>query len=125
MNPSSIKQFDSNVIELDKVMLEKKSSPFSFVWVNATCQVIIRFIKTNLALKFNIQPDFLPSAILYVPRKGIYSTMIGTYEAGNLKKFMDDFVHGKISQNTLSLSDKDFLRISCESIKEEKIENGK
>ncbi len=39
MNPSSMKQFDSNVNELDKVMLDKKSTQFSFMWVNATCQV--------------------------------------------------------------------------------------
>lgn len=44
MNPSSMKQFDSNVNELDKVMLDKKSSQFSFVWVNATCQVIVKLI---------------------------------------------------------------------------------
>jgi hypothetical protein len=76
-------------------------------------------------MKFNIQPDFLPSAVLYIPRKGFYSTMIGTYEASNIKKFMDDFVHGKISQYNVVLSDKDFLRITCENIKEEKVENGK
>ncbi len=51
--------------------------------------------------------------------------MIGTYEASNIKKFMDDFVHGKISQYNVVLSDKDFLRITCENIKEEKVENGK
>lgn len=76
-------------------------------------------------MRFNIQPDFLPSAVMYIPRKGFYSTMIGTYEAANIKKFMDDFIHGKISQNSATLSDKDFLRITCENIKEAKEENGK
>ena len=39
MNPNSMKQFDANFLELDKVLLGKKASHFSFVWVNGTCQV--------------------------------------------------------------------------------------
>jgi hypothetical protein len=75
-------------------------------------------------VKFDIQPDFLPSAVIYVPKQGVYSVMIGTFDGDNIKKFMDDFAHGKITQYKVTLSDGDFNKEPCEMI-QEKILNGK
>jgi hypothetical protein len=43
-NPSSMKQFEQNFQELDKIMLNKKSNIFTYNWINATCQVILEII---------------------------------------------------------------------------------
>ena len=38
-NKYAINQFDNNFLELDKVVADKKSSRYSFSWINATCEV--------------------------------------------------------------------------------------
>ena len=44
--------------------------------------------------------------------------MIGTFEADNIKRFMDDFLYGKTPQYSVTLSDADFRRVVCEQEQE-------
>lgn len=50
--------------------------------------------------------------------------MIGTFDAENLRKFMDDFINGKTPLFNVSLSDGDFQKSNCENIHDQKIDNG-
>ena len=50
--------------------------------------------------------------------------MIGTFEANNINKFMEDFLYGRTTLYNVSLSDGDFLKKKCEDIQEQKTEIG-
>ena len=81
--------------------------------------------KTGLAKKFRVQPEYLPSFIIYVPHKGVFSSLIGTFEEDNIKRFIAEFNAGRTALYNVSLSDGDFNRIKCETLQDEKVENGK
>lgn len=52
-NLNSMRQFDSNFKELDKFILQKKSSKLSLSWVNGTCQV--NYFNIRLVLLKNLK----------------------------------------------------------------------
>jgi len=86
---------------------------FSFSWINGTCQ-------TDLLRKFNVQQEFLPNLVVYIPISGIYASLIGTFEESNIIKFIEDFSKGKVPTSNTTLTDADFKKVNCEKVQEEK-----
>ena len=72
----------------------------------------------------NIQIDSLPNIAIYYPQKEVFSNIIGGFDFESISHFMDIFVQGKTSINSLKLNDINLRNVKCEEIVESKSVSG-
>lgn len=112
VNEGSQKIFDSNIEVLNSFVNTTVENPFSFLYVNATCH-------EDLLQQFNLGVDSLPNAIVYIPSKEIYTTMIGTFDKESIDSFINRVARGKVSMQNINKESFKFQDRDCSLIVEE------
>ncbi len=115
-NQDSIKSFDNGMKVLDKLLIDDKTKPFTFGWVNATCQ-------NEFITKMNTNAESLPNIVVYIPHKELYANLIGTFDYENILFFLENTLRGRVPLNNLTKKELTLKDIKCEDIKERVQEN--
>lgn len=111
VNSASQKSFQNSVKILEDVLNKNTNKPFAFGWVNATCH-------EHFSNTFNVNPEQIPTLVIYVPSRDSFTTLFGSYDADNINKFIEKVVQGKVVFNKV---DKDRVKlppVKCDEIKE-------
>ena len=111
-----MKSFDNGMKALDKLLIDDKTKPFTFGWVNATCQ-------NEFITKMNVNVESLPNLVVYVPHKELYANLIGTFDYENILFFLENTLKGRVPLNSLNKNELTLKDIKCEDIKEKVDEN--
>jgi hypothetical protein len=69
---------------------------------------------------FGFNQDSVPNLVLFFPGKGVYATMIGTFDEDNLERYIDNVLNGKVSLGKIESSQIVLNNLKCEEIREEK-----
>lgn len=104
--------YNRNVKMLEELVEKDQNKPYSYLYVNATCH-------DELLQEFNINVDSLPNAIIYVPTKDVYTSLIGTFDEESINSFMSRVINGKVSMQSTT---KDKFKVTtkdCSTIQEE------
>jgi hypothetical protein len=112
-NKNSISQFDSGIKIVEDLAKETKKTgrPVTFGWVNATCQ-------HEFSNTFNINSESLPNVVVYVPSKGVYASLVGTFDLDSLNTFISRVIQGRTALNNISKDKLDLKDVKCEEIKD-------
>ena len=70
--------YQNQVGVLDNLVKKNQAKPYTFLHVNATCH-------DEILSEFNVNIDSLPSGILFVPHKDMYTNLVGTFDEESLK----------------------------------------
>lgn len=108
------KTFDKNIEVLNALVNDKDEKPFTYLWLNATCH-------SDLLLEFGVSVDSIPNALVYVPSKEVYTTMIGTFDKSSIDTFLGRAIQGKISMQSANKDKFKFKDVDCSLLKEEAI----
>lgn len=102
-----------NVNALEVIVAKNQDKPYSFLHINATCH-------DEILKEFNINIDVLPTAIIFVPSKDMYTNLVGTFESESILSFMDRVLKGKLSMQAITKEKfKVFEEKDCSLIKDE------
>ena len=109
--------FEKSVALLNELNEESQEKPYSFLYLNATCH-------TEFLEEFSVNIDSLPNALVFVPIKDMYTSMIGTFDKESIQSFLERVIHGKVSMQSttkdrVKIQDKDCSLIVEEQIIEE------
>ncbi len=111
MNSASQKGFANSVKILEDVLNKNTNKPFAFGWVNATCH-------DQLSNTFNVNPEQVPTLVIYVPSRDSFTTLFGSYDADNINSFIERVIQGKVVFNKVDREKVKLPPIKCEEIKE-------
>lgn len=113
-NKESKERFESNLATLNSLVFDNYERPFSYFYLNATCH-------TDVLLEFGISVDTLPTALIYVPLKEVYISLISTFDKESIDGFLDRAMQGKVSMQSATKSRFEFKEKNCSLIQEEVI----
>lgn len=82
---ASVAMFESLMNSLSHHM----RASFRFVWLDIACQA-------DLALNFDLNPDFSPGLVMYSPLKKRYATYMGNFKQDSLSAFASGMLSSKV-----------------------------
>jgi hypothetical protein len=113
-NPNSEANFERNIKVLNELVNDPVEKPFTYLYLNATCY-------EEILLDFNISVDSLPNALVYIPSKEVYTSMIGTFDKESIDSFLSTVIQGRISMQSATKEKFKFNEKDCSSMIEMQI----
>eukprot|EP01015_Nassula_variabilis_P030673 TRINITY_DN6778_c0_g1_i27.p1 TRINITY_DN6778_c0_g1~~TRINITY_DN6778_c0_g1_i27.p1 ORF type:complete len:231 (-),score=71.80 TRINITY_DN6778_c0_g1_i27:61-753(-) len=88
------KKIENLIEEMKSVKARFAQNPINFMWIDARCH-------SSLLKHFQLQTEYLPTAIIYSPSRKFYSNLVGIFDKDSLRLFVENALKGRIAQYPL------------------------
>ena len=113
---NNLVNYNRNKQTLDDLVSKSQDKPYTYLHLNATCH-------DEILRDFQINIDSLPTAIIYIPAKDIYTIMIGTFDSDSINSFMNKVINGRVAMQNITKDKFKLESKDCSLIKEEIIQD--